>query len=73
MSTRSRERSDDSSERNPDREVAIFTEALTVPVQARAAFLNGACAGDANLRHKLEALLRAHDRVGNFLEDRPKL
>jgi hypothetical protein len=29
------------------------------------------CVGDGNLRHKVEALLRAYDRLGNFLEEPP--
>ena len=56
---------------DPDREVVVFTEALKIPVQERAAFLNRVCAGDRNLRRTVEALLRAHDRVGNFLEEPP--
>jgi hypothetical protein len=56
---------------DPDRELVVFTEALKVPVQERAAFLERVCAGDENLRHKVEALLRAHDRLGNFLEEPP--
>jgi len=56
---------------DPGREVVVFTEALKVPVQERAAFLDRACAGDENLRHKVEALLKAHDRVGSFLEEPP--
>ena len=52
-----------------DREVAVFTEALKVAVQDRAAFLDNACGGDEDLRRKVEALLRAHDRIGNFLEE----
>ena len=54
---------------DPGREVVVFTEALKVPVQERAAFLERVCAGDENLRHKVEALLRSHDRVGDFLEE----
>jgi hypothetical protein len=54
-----------------DREVAIFIGALAVPFQERAAFLECVCGGDESLREKMEALLRAHDRVGNFLEDEP--
>ena len=54
-----------------EREVAIFIEALTVPFQEREAFLERVCGGDESLRQKVEALLRAHDRVGNFLEDEP--
>ena len=55
----------------PEREVAVFIEALKVPVQERSAFLERTCAGDENLRLKVEALLRAHDRIGSFLEEPP--
>ena len=71
MSARSRERFDDSVDGDPGREVVVFTEALKVPVQARAAFLERECAVDENLRHKVEALLKAHDRLGKFLEEPP--
>jgi hypothetical protein len=54
-----------------DREVAIFTQALKVARQDRNAFLDHACRGDEDLREKVEALLRAHDRLGNFLEEPP--
>jgi hypothetical protein len=54
-----------------DREVAIFTEALKVPPQEREAFLECVCRGHEELRQKVEALLRAHERVGNFLEEPP--
>src|SRR4029450_6405572 len=37
---------------------------------ARAAFLDQACGPDADLRQRVEALLRAHDRT-NLLLDRP--
>lgn len=53
------------------RKVAVFTEALKVPLRDRAAFLDSACRGDENLRGKVEALLRAYDRIGNFLEEPP--
>jgi len=56
---------------DPGREVVAFTEALKVPVQTRGAFLERECAGDENLRHKVEALLKAHDRLGKFLEEPP--
>ena len=52
-------------------EVAIFTEALKHPVAEREAFLDRACAGDAELRRKVEALLRAYERLGDFLETPP--
>jgi tetratricopeptide (TPR) repeat protein len=59
-------------------EEAIFLEALHQPgPQARAAFLDRACAGDDGLRHGVEMLLHAHERAGTFLEataqDRPTL
>jgi hypothetical protein len=52
-------------------EVPIFTEALKHPVAERAAFLDRACAGDAELRRKVEALLRAYERLGDFMETPP--
>ncbi len=51
-----------------EREMAIFTEALKVPPQKRDAFLERKCGGNEWLRRRLEALLRAYDRLGNFLE-----
>ena len=53
------------------REMAVFTEAIKVPRDQRAAYLSKACGGDEELRRKVEALLRAHDRVGKFLEEPP--
>src|SRR5262249_25544129 len=68
MPIRFEPRSDDPRERDPDRVVVIFTEALNVPVQERAALLERLCDGDESLRQKVEALLRAHARAGDFLE-----
>jgi tetratricopeptide (TPR) repeat protein len=49
-------------------EESIFSEALQRPTpEARAAFLDAACAGDAALRRAVEMLLRAHERAGDFL------
>ena len=56
---------------DPEREVTIFTEALTVSMEKRGAFLERACGGDEELLRKVEALLRAHDRVGDFLQEPP--
>jgi hypothetical protein len=53
----------------PGREVAIFTQAVRLPVQQRAVFLEQACCGDEDLRRKLEALLGASERSGDFLEE----
>jgi len=52
-------------------DVPIFTEALKHPAAERGAFLDRACAGDAELRRKVEALLRAYERLGDFLETPP--
>jgi hypothetical protein len=56
---------------DPDRELVVFTEALKVPIQERGAFLERMCAEDEDLRHKVEALLRTHDHLGDFLEEPP--
>jgi eukaryotic-like serine/threonine-protein kinase len=49
--------------------MTLFAEALerTDPAD-RAAYLERACAGDAALRGRIEALLAAHDGAGRFLE-----
>ena len=52
-----------------ERELLVFTEALKVPVQERASFLERVCPADGNLRRKVHALLKAHDRLGCFLEE----
>ncbi len=50
-------------------EVSIFTEALAKRTPAdQAAYLDDVCAGDADLRRRIEVLLRSHDRGGGFLE-----
>src|SRR5256714_9258558 len=46
----------------------IFNQAMELPApQERAAFLDGACADDAELRRHVEALLAAHDGTQNVL------
>src|SRR5262245_16029358 len=51
-------------------ESQIFTYALKLATPAeRAAYLDGACAGDAVLRAGVEALLRAHSSDPGFLDD----
>jgi tetratricopeptide (TPR) repeat protein len=55
------------SETSPAEEV--FFTALEKPTPAdRAAYLDAACAGNPDLRAKVERLLAAHPRVGRFLE-----
>ncbi|MGE0556200.1 MAG: tetratricopeptide repeat protein [Gemmatimonadales bacterium] len=47
-----------------DRLDALFFDALELPPEERAAFLARACAGDAELRREIDAILRAHAVVG---------
>jgi WD40 repeat protein len=58
----------------PDLE-SLFAGAVEQPSpEARARYLDATCGADLALRQRLEALLRAHDRSGGFLEtpaDRP--
>jgi tetratricopeptide (TPR) repeat protein len=51
-------------------EESLFAEALARSPEQRAAFLDGACAGQPQLRAAVEALLAAHEESGNLL-DRP--
>jgi eukaryotic-like serine/threonine-protein kinase len=44
----------------------LYHEALEIEPEARAAFLDGACGEDEELRREAESLLRAHDKVGNY-------
>jgi len=57
--------------KNDECEMAVFTEAIKLPRNQRAAFLDKACGGDEELLRKVDALLSAHDRLGNFLEEPP--
>src|ERR687886_2492542 len=46
----------------------LFQAARTRPTPAeRAAFLDGACAGDAELRAEVESLLAAEESAGSFI------
>ena len=52
--------------------MTIFSGALDRESQPeRAAYLDEACGADAALRERIEALLRAHEQAGGFLEPRP--
>jgi eukaryotic-like serine/threonine-protein kinase len=46
----------------------LFCAALEHDAAARAAFLDEACAGDAELRAEVDSLLSAHDTPGDFIE-----
>ncbi|MHC4071458.1 MAG: protein kinase domain-containing protein [Planctomycetota bacterium] len=53
----------------PKDERAVFKEALKIETPAeRAAYLKSACGSDAELLARVEALLKAHDEAGDFLE-----
>jgi serine/threonine protein kinase/WD40 repeat protein len=54
-----------------DRLLTIFSEALERPAAERGVYLDQACGTDADLRARVEALLRAHDEAGPFLDDGP--
>ena len=56
---------------HPKREVALFAEALQLPIDERSAFLERGCGDDAQLRQRVEGLLRSHDSAGDFLEKPP--
>ena len=56
----------------PDRDFSVFTAALQLPAAERAAYLARACGDDHALRQKVEALLKGHDQVGDFLEHSPQ-
>src|SRR5262245_28265987 len=56
---------------NSGRVVEIFTEASQLPIEDRVAFLDRACAGDDELRRKIDILLRSNERAGTFLEEPP--
>jgi eukaryotic-like serine/threonine-protein kinase len=45
----------------------IFQDSLEQAGDARAAFLDRACAGDADLRAEIESLLASHQEAGGFL------
>src|SRR5437660_500208 len=53
------------------REEALFTLAVEKPTAERAAFLDRECSGDAELRQRVEALLGAHAKAGEFLNEPP--
>jgi eukaryotic-like serine/threonine-protein kinase len=50
------------------REEAVFEAALKLSAGERTAYLDQACAGDADLRRRVEALLGAFERAGGFMK-----
>src|SRR5262245_57962198 len=52
---------------------SVFTAALQQQSpQGRAAYLDQACADNPVLRGRVEALLKAHDHAGSFLQEQPE-
>jgi len=53
----------------PERDISVFTEALQLPPSERTAYLERACGPDLDLRSRVEALLGAYERSGDFLNE----
>jgi serine/threonine protein kinase len=51
----------------PDSDIAVFTEALRLPLEERDRYLSEACKGDGELCLRVEALLQAYEQAGGFL------
>jgi serine/threonine protein kinase len=56
---------------SPNQDVVVFTEALRLRPAERRMYLDKACAGKDELRARVESLLKAHEKAGNFLADPP--
>src|SRR5258706_475807 len=52
----------------PQQDLEIFTAAIQLPGGERAAFLERICGADGELRQRVDALLKTHARLGDFLE-----
>src|SRR5258705_13347439 len=55
----------------PAQDVEVFSAVVELAVAERAAYLDKACLGDSELRKRVEALLREHEELGDFLEKPP--
>src|SRR5882757_3225497 len=51
----------------PDPDIGAFTEALRLPLEERDRYLSEACKGDGEFRLRVEALLQAYEKAGDFL------
>src|SRR5258706_6992072 len=52
----------------PDGDIAVFTEGFRLSPEERDRYLSQHCKGDHELRRRLEALLLAYERAGDFLQ-----
>src|SRR6266536_3699675 len=50
------------------REEAIFDAACILPPTEREAYLTETCAGDQQIRQRVESLLKSHDKTSGVLE-----
>src|SRR5262249_52265930 len=55
--------------REPDREETIFDALLALAPAERVAYLDAACAGDADLKHRVQELLAAHEEGSRFMAE----
>ncbi len=53
---------------DPRREEAIFNGALALPPEQRAAYIEQACSGDAELCRRIALLLKSNEHAAEFLE-----
>src|SRR5260221_14511996 len=51
----------------PDADIAVFTEALRLPLEERDRYLDEACKANVEFRRRVEALLQAFEQAGDFL------
>jgi serine/threonine protein kinase len=56
---------------DPKRVQELFLDVVDLPLDQREAAVEAACGADAELKRRLEALLRAHDDPGSFLDAPP--
>jgi serine/threonine protein kinase len=56
---------------NTPSEETLFANTVALPASERPAYLERACAGDAALRARVEALVQAHLAAGSFLDAPP--
>jgi serine/threonine protein kinase len=54
---------------SPDLDLALFTEALSLGAAERGRYLDRACTGNNALRSRVEALLQAYEKSGDFLRE----
>src|ERR1043166_9940141 len=53
----------------PGADIAVFTEALRLRCAELTGYLHRVCASDRELRRRVEDLLRAYEKAGDFLTE----